>query len=85
MRRAKNTVFWIPIRTDITHYVKSCSVCQLTQRSKPKEELIVRSHPTRAFEEVDVDIFTFKKYILIVDAFSNFYDFKNLMKLHRVK
>jgi hypothetical protein len=70
--------FWINMRTDITDYVKSCSLCQRTQRSK--EELIVRSQPTNAFEEIGVDLFLFKpnQQILIVDAFSNFYNFKKL-------
>jgi hypothetical protein len=65
------------MRTDITHYVKSYSVCHRIQ-------LIVRSQPTCAFEEVGVDLFTFKqnKY----NAFSNFYNFKKLDEtIYRVK
>jgi hypothetical protein len=64
----------------VEEYVKKCCVCQQTQRSKPKEKMIVREQPGRPFQEVNVDLFTYLRheYLLLVDTYSNFFDFKLL-------
>jgi RNase H-like domain found in reverse transcriptase/Reverse transcriptase (RNA-dependent DNA polymerase)/Integrase zinc binding domain len=80
LNRAKDVVFWLNIRKNVEEYVKKCSVCQQTQRSKPKEKMIVREQPGRPFQEVNVDLFTYLRheYLLLVDTYSNFFDFKLL-------
>jgi hypothetical protein len=51
---------------------KKCSVCQQTQRSKPKEKMIVREQPERPFQEVNVDLFTYLRheYLSISEFFT---------------
>lgn len=77
---ARNHVFWLNLTKDITDYVGKCGVCEATQRSNTKEPLIVRVVPVYPFEIVATDLFKFQSrdYLLIVDSYSGFFDFKPL-------
>lgn len=77
---AREYVFWIGLTKDVIDFVERCSVCQKTQRKNPKEPLILKCIPSYPFEIVATDIFTLKNvdYLLIVDSYSGFFDFKKL-------
>jgi transcription elongation factor Elf1 len=85
LNRAKNVVFLLNIRKNVEKYINKCSVCQQTQKSKPKEKMIVQEQSRRPFQKVNVDLFTYLRheYLLLVDTYSNFFDFKLFRKRHR--
>lgn len=77
---AREHVFWLNMTNDIVAYVERCSVCQQTQRSNNTEPLINKQIPKYPFEIVATDIFSFQKYqyLLTVDSYSGFFDFRML-------
>jgi hypothetical protein len=67
VRRAKKTVFWINMHTDITHYVKSCSVCQLSPRSNfnlylNANQYVITRDMTILHETIELKIINFYIY-----------------------
>lgn len=77
---ARNNVFWLNMAKDITHHIEKCSVCESTQRSNVKEPLMPKEVPSYPFQIVATDLFQFKsgEYLLMVDSYSGFFDFRQL-------
>lgn len=77
---AREHLFWTQMTKDITNYVERCSICQSTQKSKTREPLITKKVPKLPFEIVATDLFHFKQreYLLLVDSYSGFFDFRYL-------
>lgn len=77
---ARNYVFWLNMTKDITDHIQKCSVCEATQRSNTTEPLIVREIPNYPFQIVATDLFKFQSndFLLIVDSYSGFFDFRQL-------
>jgi len=73
-RRARQTVYYPGINSDITNTVESCPECQIRLPSLPKEPLIQDVKPSRVYEVVTVDLFTLdKKHFLVYsDRLSGF-------------
>ena len=71
-RRARETVYWPGITSDITNTVGSCCPCAERLPSNPKETLKTDPRPGRAFEQVATDLFDYagKVYIVYVDRYS---------------
>jgi hypothetical protein len=59
LRRARETVFWPGITVDVKRVTENCEICQTYQHSMQKEPLISHPPPSRPWEKVGVDIFTF--------------------------
>jgi len=78
IRCAKEQVYWPTLIEDITYYIQKCRICQHTQTHNKKETIVTRKIPNLPFEIIASDIFTYKnnKYLLMVDSYSGFYDFK---------
>ncbi|KAG0722364.1 Transposon Ty3-I Gag-Pol polyprotein [Chionoecetes opilio] len=57
-RRARQTVWWPGIHSDITSTVRGCDACLEMLPSQPKEPLLSDPLPSRPFEEVSADLFT---------------------------
>lgn len=81
VKRAKQTLFWINMTSDIQEMVDGCLSCQKHQRDNIKQTIISKEIPTLPFERVATDLFHFKgrEYILLVDSYSSFFDFKQLL------
>ena len=58
-RRARETVYWPGINNDIATTVTDCRKCQEWLPSQRKEPLLIDTTPTRVFQEVSADIFTY--------------------------
>ena len=71
-RRARQTVYWPGITSDITNAVSSCSSCQERLPSQQKEPLRSDHHPTRIFEDTSADLFTYqgRHYLAYADRYS---------------
>ena len=71
-RRARQTVFWPGIDSDIKNTVEACEPCQLLQPSQQRESLQCDDHPTRPFKSVSADFFQVagKSFLVIADKLS---------------
>ena len=71
-RRARQTVYWPGIGSDIQNTVESSSQCQEYRPSLQKEPLMCDPPPSRPFEDVSADLFYHagKSYLVYVDRLS---------------
>lgn len=71
-RRARQSVYWPGIDSDVQNTVQSCKSCQQMLPSLPKEPMIVEDEPSRPFEAVSTDYFEHagKQYLIYADRLS---------------
>ena len=71
--RARETMFWPRINSEITEMAQRCSACLATRVYQQKEPLISPEIPTKPLQKVGTDLFHFKNndYLVIIDYFSN--------------
>ncbi|XP_068227654.1 uncharacterized protein [Palaemon carinicauda] len=71
-RRARQSVFWPGIDSDIANTVGACEACQTLQPSQQQEPLLNDDNPTRPFESVSADFFVVagKSFLVVVDRLS---------------
>jgi len=71
-QRARQAVYWPGLTVDIERVVRSCATCQELLPSNQREPLQRDPMPTRVFEEVSVDIFSWagNQYLVYVDRLS---------------
>jgi hypothetical protein len=81
-RRARQTVFWPGITSDIINTVNACVKCQEGRASLPAESIESDKLPTRPFQETAVDIFQFAGYyyMIFVDRFSGWIEISKFNK-----
>lgn len=72
-RRARQTVYWCGINNDISNMINQCDQCQNRRPSQQKETLLLENCPSRPFEDVSADFFSYggKDYLLYTDRLSN--------------
>ena len=72
--RARESVFWPGISTDIRQMVKDCDLCNKNQPAQPKLPIMQPDLPARLWEKLGTDFFEFngKKYLMVVDHYSRF-------------
>ena len=80
IERARQTVFFPGITSAIKTLVASCDVCSKFQNEQQKEPLKPFPAPTRPWETVGSDIFTFhsQDYLITVDYLSGFFEVDRL-------
>ncbi|XP_058449108.1 uncharacterized protein LOC131429074 [Malaya genurostris] len=68
---------------DIERFVEQCGVCNRHSHSNVKEPMIIKEVPEYPFQIVGSDIFHFNgaNYIVIIDSYSGWIDFKKLRSL----
>ncbi|XP_043188392.1 uncharacterized protein K02A2.6-like [Amphibalanus amphitrite] len=71
-RRARQTVWWPGLNSDIINVVGNCTTCQEHRSSLPQEPMAVDPPPTRIFEDVSSDLFSYagRCYFVYVDRLS---------------
>ncbi|XP_051782102.1 uncharacterized protein K02A2.6-like [Erpetoichthys calabaricus] len=71
--RARESVWWPGISTEIGHMVDSCEICQ-KHRVQSHEPLIPTQVPDRPWQKVGMDLFEWSKrqYLLLIDFFSRY-------------
>lgn len=71
-RRARQTVYWPGINSDISNTVTACHACQERQASLPNEPLLVEPAPSRPFEDCSADLFSHAghSYLVYIDRLS---------------
>ena len=81
-QRARRSVWWPRISTEIQEMVQDCRVCKVNSKT-PTEPLLPSSLPERAWERLGADLFEFQKshYLLLVDYFSRWIEVRKLCSL----
>lgn len=80
LRRARETVFWPGITKAIKRVAETCQICAHYQQAVQKEPLLSHPPPSRPWEKVGVDIFTYadQDYLLTVDYLSGYFEIDRL-------
>ena len=70
--RARDSLFWIGMASDVEQTVRNCTVCAQNQRANVKEPLIPGIIPDRPWSHVSADIMELnnRHYLVIVDRYS---------------
>ena len=81
LRRARECLFWPGMTDEIKQVVQNCSACQTYQNRQQKESLLPHETPTRQWEKVGIDLFTWegKDYQIVVDYVSNFWEVDRML------
>ena len=80
IRRAREVIFYPGMVADIKALIERCEICPEYDAANQKEALFSHAIPSRPWEKVGVDIFTFsdKNYLITVDYFSNYFEIDRL-------
>ena len=77
--RARTSVWWPGLSTQIENMVANCSTCA-KDRPEPKEPLMSASFPSRPWERLAADLFELegKVYLIVVEYYSRWFEIKKL-------
>ncbi|XP_047987077.1 uncharacterized protein K02A2.6-like isoform X1 [Leguminivora glycinivorella] len=77
---ARGLVFWPNIYHDIEMKVRQCETCMMFSPNKTKETLLSHEQPSLPWQKVATDLFDYnnKKYLLVVDFYSNYIEIAQL-------
>ena len=83
LRRARRSVYWPNVNTDVRRAVENCRVCQLDAPNNRTDELLSHNVPDQPWMKVGVDLFAHggNNYLVIVDFHSDFYEFSKVTDL----
>ena len=79
-RRARETLYWRNMKSEIRDHISQCNVCPQFVRKQPKETLIRYAIPNRPWVQVATDLFEYKQksYLVTVNYFWNFFEIDRL-------
>ena len=80
IRRAREAVYYPGLTADIKRIVGNCETCQRYHNDLQKEPLRSHTAPSRPWQKVDVDIFTFRDqdYLITADYLSGYFEVDRL-------
>ncbi len=78
--KAKESLFWPGIYTDIGRHVGACDLCQECAPAQANQPLQTPEIPTRPWQKIAVDLFqdNGKDYLITVDYFSDYFEIDKL-------
>ena len=73
LRRARRSLWWPGMNSQLKQSISSCQVCQSFQRNNPKESLMSHLIPDRPWSKIAADFSEFKggHYLVLVDYYSD--------------
>ena len=80
LRRARTSLWWPSMNSQLKQFISSCQVCQSFQRNNRKETLMSRCIPDRPWSKIASDPFEFKgeHYLVLVDYYSDWIEFDKI-------
>ena len=71
---ARSNVYWPGIDTDISDYVRRCTICTKYKASQATQPMLPRDIPDSPWQELAADYYTHKSkdYLLVADTFSKY-------------
>ncbi|XP_031335047.1 uncharacterized protein K02A2.6-like [Photinus pyralis] len=78
--RARQICYWPLMNQEIENFVKKCQTCEKFARKNVKEPLKPYCIPTRPWERISTDIFSYGNcvYLVVYDAYSNWLELVTL-------
>ena len=79
--RARESIFWPNMTSDITQLAANCAVCARIQNEQSKEPMMTHEIPDRPWQRIACDLFVYQNndYLITVDYFSNFFEVDRLI------
>ena len=76
LQRAHTAIFWPGLTNDVKVKISSCPTCIAHQPSQPKEPLKSHEVPSRPWQKLASDLFTWndKQYLILVDYYSRYFE-----------
>ena len=80
IQRARSAIFWPGITNDIKELISACPTCIAHQPSQCKEPLMSHEIPTRPWQKVGTDLFTWnnRQFLVTVDYYSRYFEIDEL-------
>jgi hypothetical protein len=80
IRRASQSMFWQGLAVDVKQQIANCKACRRDAPEQKKETLLSHAVPNKPWRKVGMDIFTHSSinYLVIVDYFSDYFEFEKL-------
>ena len=87
LRRARGTVYWLNIASDIKQIADMCETCQEMKPRNPPEPLRQHSDGGEPWQKIGLDLFEIagKHYLAVVDYYSNFIEIDLLTTMTSVR
>ena len=81
LRRARDSIYWHGMTNDIKEMIGHCAACANERPSQQKETLRSHDIPSMPWAKVGMDLFAHanETYLIIVDYYSDFFEFTNLV------
>ena len=81
--RARSSIWWPNISTDLKEYLTSCQFCQTHSPVQRKEPLIPTPSPEKPWSHIASDIFQHDShnYLVTIDIFSRFIEVQQLRRI----
>ena len=76
LRRARETIFWPAINTEMKDLLDKCKTCQSYKPAPQKESFQQHYRPMESWSKVSIDLFQFEErnYVVVVDYMTNFWE-----------
>ena len=78
--RARESMFWLEVNTEIEHMVKLCNICIKNQRKQKEQPMITSDIAVYPFQIVGTDPFHWngQNFLLLVDYHSKYWEIERL-------
>jgi len=78
--RARETVFWPGLDSELTDMISNCPVCIEFQNKQSSEPLIAHEIPSKVWTKLGTDLFELfnKYYLIVVDYTSKYFEISQL-------
>jgi transposase InsO family protein len=76
LRRARELIYWPRMSSEIRQHIEACSTCATFADKQPQETLFLHDVPSRPWEKIGTDIFTYddRQYLVTADYYSTFFE-----------
>ncbi|XP_062616020.1 uncharacterized protein K02A2.6-like [Saccostrea cucullata] len=80
LRKARDSIYWPAVNSEIKDYVQQCSICNEFQSKQTKEPLMIHPIPKLPWSKIGTDLFSIrdKDYLITVDYYSDFWELNEL-------
>ena len=84
IRRARETMFWPRMVTELKEYISKCDICMAYRATPTKEPLLQHEFDGRPWSKIGADLCDLQGRTLLVvtDYYSNFVEVENIQKLN---
>ena len=79
-QRAREILFWPGMSNEIHQTVAACPICSKLSNSNPKEPMIPHETPSRPWQKLGTDLFTWdgRNFMITVDYYSRYFEVDEL-------